>query len=87
MVSFTTDQWVIIGLVFLLGLLLGMFLTAGGRRKWKRRYYDERKRCQELEHEHRAREEHWEGREREWRDGDSRRDEPVRDRRDDDRPR
>ena len=35
--SITTDPnlWVIAALVFLLGLLIGVFLTAGGRRKWK----------------------------------------------------
>ena len=35
------NVWVISGLVFVLGLLIGMFLTAGGRRKWKGRYKDE----------------------------------------------
>ena len=34
-------MWVICALVFLLGLLIGVFLTAGGRRKWKDRYKDE----------------------------------------------
>src|ERR1044072_252134 len=39
----TTDPnlWAICGLVFLLGLLVGVFLTAGGRRKWKTRYKSE----------------------------------------------
>jgi hypothetical protein len=37
--AFTSDQWVIVGLIFLLGLVLGMFLMAGG--KWKRRYREE----------------------------------------------
>ena len=38
--SITSDPnlWVICALVFLLGLLIGVFLTAGGRRKWKTRY-------------------------------------------------
>jgi len=33
--NITTDPnlWAICGLVFLLGLLVGVFLTAGGRRK------------------------------------------------------
>ncbi|MFL6856790.1 MAG: hypothetical protein ACJ8DZ_10225 [Allosphingosinicella sp.] len=46
---FTPDQWVFIGLFFLLGLVLGMFLMAGG--KWKRRYRDENARVRELEAE------------------------------------
>jgi len=46
---FTPDQWVIVALVFLLGIVLGMALMAGG--KWKRRYKEERARCAELEAE------------------------------------
>ena len=46
---FTPDQWVIVGLIFLLGIVLGMALMAGG--KWKRRYKEERARCAELEAE------------------------------------
>jgi len=46
---FTPDQWLIVGLVFLLGIVLGMALMAGG--KWKRRYREERARCAELEAE------------------------------------
>ena len=46
---FTADQWVIVGLVFLLGLVIGMALMAGG--KWKRRYREERARADELEAE------------------------------------
>ena len=49
MTLFTPDQWLIVGLVFLLGLVLGMALMAGG--KWKRRYKEERGRCAELEAE------------------------------------
>jgi len=48
---FTSDQWLIVGLVFLLGLVLGMALMAGG--KWKRRYREERARAAELEAENR----------------------------------
>lgn len=48
---FTPDQWVIVGLVFLLGLVIGMALMAGG--KWKRRYREERARAAELEAENR----------------------------------
>jgi hypothetical protein len=39
-----------LGLMFALGLFLGMFLMAGG--KWKRRYRDEVRRREELEREH-----------------------------------
>jgi len=46
---FTPDQWLIVALVFLLGLVLGAALMAGG--KWKRRYREERARCAELEAE------------------------------------
>ena len=37
--NITTDPnlWAICGLVFVLGLLIGIFLTAGGRRKWRTR--------------------------------------------------
>ena len=64
--NFTTDPnaWVIAGLVFVLGLLVGMFLTAGGRRKWKTRYKSEVDRREALEREH-------EQREKEWRERDS----------------
>jgi hypothetical protein len=62
----TTDPnvWVIYALVFLLGLLVGVFLTAGGRRKWKTRYNSEVDRRRELERAH-------EDREKEWRERDS----------------
>ena len=49
MTLFTSDQWLIVALVFLLGLVLGAALMAGG--KWKRRYREERARCAELEAE------------------------------------
>lgn len=49
--NITTDPnlWAICVLVFLLGLLIGVFLTAGGRRKWKERYNLELERRHELE--------------------------------------
>ena len=49
--NITSDPnlWVICALVFLLGLLIGVFLTAGGRRKWKTRYRDEVERREALE--------------------------------------
>lgn len=39
MPAFTPDQWLVIGLVFLLGLVIGIALRGGG--KWKRRYREE----------------------------------------------
>ena len=86
--NFTTDPnaWVIAGLVFVLGLLIGAFATAGGRRKWKARYKDEADRREALEREHaRLREEHDE-REKEWRERDSLRGAAVRDRETEERP-
>lgn len=78
--NITTDPnlWAISALVFLLGLLIGVFLTAGGRRKWKARYKNEVDRRETLEkaHEERARE--WEEREKEWRERDSLRGAAVR---------
>ena len=85
MAIFTPDQWMIVALVFVLGLLIGMFLTAGGRRKWKTRYRDEVTRRETLEREHRDREAHWANREKEWREQDSLRGAAIRDRRDVDR--
>ncbi|HWJ37583.1 MAG TPA: hypothetical protein VNR86_02315 [Sphingomicrobium sp.] len=64
--NITTDPnlWAICALTFLLGLLIGVFLTAGGRRKWKTRYNSEVDRRRELEKVH-------EDREKEWRERDS----------------
>jgi hypothetical protein len=82
--SITSDPnlWVICALVFLLGLLIGVFLTAGGRRKWKTRYQTEADRRAALEREHEQHVRASEERDREWRERDSLRDAPVRDRRD-----
>jgi len=49
MPAFTPDQWLIILLVFVLGLLLGMALLASP--KWKGRYRDEARRREALEAE------------------------------------
>ncbi|MCW3797149.1 hypothetical protein OMW55_04920 [Sphingomonas sp. BN140010] len=49
MTNFTPDQWVILGLVFVLGLLVGMWATSGGRRKWKNRYTEEQEKRRTLE--------------------------------------
>lgn len=75
MVGFSSDQWVILLLVFVLGLLIGGFLFAGGGRKWKTRYNDEIRRREELERTHAERE-------KEWREQDSLRAAAIRDRRD-----
>jgi hypothetical protein len=75
------NLWVMAALIFLLGLLIGIFLTAGGRRKWKTRYNSEVERRRELERTHEDREKHWASREKEWRERDSLRDSSVRDKR------
>ena len=54
MTPFTTDQWVILILVFLLGLLIGMWLMAGNN--LKRRYREEVARRAALEREYKHRE-------------------------------
>ena len=71
--NITSDPnlWVICALVFLLGLLVGMFLTAGGRRKWKSRYRDEVERRETIEREHGEHVRNMDEREREWRERDS----------------
>ncbi|MFN3389121.1 MAG: hypothetical protein ACK40O_09310 [Allosphingosinicella sp.] len=51
MPAFTLDQWVVVALVFVLGLVIGMAMMAGG--KWKRRYKEEVRRREELEAENR----------------------------------
>ena len=86
--NITTDPnlWAICGLVFLLGLLIGIFLTAGGRRKWRTRYDTEVSRRRELEKAHEERARDFEAREKEWRERDSLRDAAVRDGPRDDRP-
>jgi hypothetical protein len=79
--NITSDPnlWAICILVFLLGLLIGVFLTAGGRRKWKSRYKSEVDRRETLERDHAERE-------KEWRERDSLRNAAVKDRDRDDRP-
>ena len=88
MTIFTQDQWMIVALVFVLGLLIGMFLTAGGRRKWKTRYRDETARREALEKEQREHAARFEEREKEWREQDSLRAAALKSNRDpvDDRP-
>lgn len=88
MTAFTQDQWIILALVSVLGILLGIFLTAGGRKKWKTRYYDERTRLETREREYNDRETHWANQEKEWRERDSLRAAAIKDRGDpaDERP-
>ncbi|HEV2596654.1 MAG TPA: hypothetical protein VGU01_15795 [Sphingomicrobium sp.] len=71
--NITTDPnlWAICGLVFVLGLLIGVFLTAGGRRKWRERYNTEVSRRKEIEAERDRRAKDLEEREKEWRERDS----------------
>jgi hypothetical protein len=82
------NLWAICILVFLLGLLVGVFLTAGGRRKWKTRYRSEVDRRETLEREHAERVKDWDGREKDWRERDSLRAAAIKSGRDpdDDRP-
>jgi hypothetical protein len=83
-----TNQIVIWALLFLLGLIIGIFLTAGGRRKWKTRYNSELDRRREIEKAHEEREKRWTEQEKDWRERDSLRAAAVKDSRDpaDDRP-
>ncbi|HEY7006844.1 MAG TPA: hypothetical protein VH392_10245 [Sphingomicrobium sp.] len=87
-ISTDPNLWAICILVFLLGLLIGVFLTAGGRRKWKARYKSEVDRREALEKEHAERIRDWDEREKEWRERDSLRAAAVKSGRDpdDDRP-
>jgi len=79
--NITSDPnlWAICALVFLLGLLIGVFLTAGGRRKWKTRYNSEVDRRKELEKAHADQAHTHEEREKEWRERDSLRAAAVKD--------
>ena len=51
MASFTPDQWLVLLLAFLLGLVLGMAFLANP--KWKRRYREEVARRETIEAENR----------------------------------
>ena len=50
MTPFTSDQWIIVILVFLLGLFLGGWIFAGT--KWKRRYREEVTRRETIERDY-----------------------------------
>jgi len=76
MLNFTTDQWIIVLLVFALGLLVGGFIFSGGGRKWKHRYNSEAERRAEVERIHAERE-------KEWRERDSLRAAALKDRNND----
>jgi hypothetical protein len=80
------NLWAISGLVFLLGLLVGVFLTAGGRRKWKQRYKDEVETRESWQREHAKLQQEHEEREKEWRERDSLRAAAIKDREREDRP-
>jgi uncharacterized membrane-anchored protein YhcB (DUF1043 family) len=71
MIAFTSDQWVILALVFVLGLLIGAFLFAGSGRKWKHRYRDEERERETVQARLQEREREFEEREKEWRERDS----------------
>lgn len=80
MMNFTSDQWVIVALIFVLGLLVGGFLFSGGGRKWKTRYREETTRREALEKDYEARRADWDTREKEWREQDSLRSAAAKDR-------
>ncbi len=80
MTTFSTDQWVILGLVFLLGFLIGAWLTSGGRRKWKTRHEAEVSERKALEQRLKEREAHFSAQEKEWREQDARREAALRSR-------
>ena len=82
MIAFTSDQWVILALVFVLGLLVGAFLFAGSGRKWKHRYRSEVDRRESIEAEHAEHHRQFEAREKEWREQDSLRSAALKDRQD-----
>jgi hypothetical protein len=50
-IAFTTNQWLFVGLVFLLGIVIGAILRGSGR--WKAAYYDEVRKREALEVENR----------------------------------
>ena len=81
MIAFTSDQWAILALVFVLGLLVGAFLLAGSGRKWKNRYRSEVDRRETIESEHAEHHRQFEQREKEWREQDSLRAAAIKDRR------
>ena len=65
------NVWVVAVLTLLIGILIGMFLTAGGRRKWKARYRDEVDTRESWQAEHARVQRELDEREKEWRERDS----------------
>ncbi|WP_265530061.1 hypothetical protein [Sphingomicrobium marinum] len=59
MLDFTQDQWILVGMVFLLGIFAGMFLLSGGSRKWKERYRNEVEKRERIEADYKAAETEW----------------------------
>ncbi|MBW0144825.1 hypothetical protein [Sphingomicrobium clamense] len=59
MTQFTPDQWIIIGLVFVLGILVGLFLLSGRGKKWKTLYKEEVTRREAVEAEYKMAETEW----------------------------
>jgi len=78
MTNFTTDQWIILGLVFVLGFLVGAWMTSGGRSKWKTRYNEEVTTRKALEAREKDRDASWATREKELRDEADRREAAAR---------
>ena len=74
------NVWAISGLVFLLGVLIGMFLTASGRRKWKNRYKDEVQTRESWQREHTRLQQELDASDKEFRERDSLRAAAVKDR-------
>ncbi|WP_265570440.1 hypothetical protein [Sphingomicrobium nitratireducens] len=59
MTAFTPDQWVILALVFVLGILVGLFLLSGRGKKWKTLYRAEVERREAIEADYKASETEW----------------------------
>ena len=65
------NLWVIAGLTFALGLLIGLLLVAGTRRKWKNRYEEEVDCRESWQAEHDRLQQKMHDREKEWNDRES----------------
>ncbi len=53
MSTLTSDQWIIIAIIFIAGLILGLILRSGGA-KWRRKYDIEHAEHQTLRREYEA---------------------------------
>lgn len=47
MPAFSSEQWIVVGLVLLIGIVIGAMMASGG--KWKKRYREEHARANALE--------------------------------------